>query len=71
MSKSKIKPLTISLILGAVIIIINFGAYFTFQLFLGNSPTILEGIGFTIWDTFLELIIVMPLSFALSGGFNR
>lgn len=65
-----VEPLTASLIIGGVIIIMNFIAYITFRFFLDKKFPVKEGIGFTFWDTFLELIIVMPLTFALTGGFS-
>ncbi len=65
---AKIKPLTISLILGVAIIIINFIAYLSFRFFIAQEAAFLEGLGFTLWDTFLELIVVMPISYILSGG---
>jgi len=62
-----LEPLTISLIIGAVIIVMNFIAYVSFRFFLDKKFPVLEGIGFTIWDTFLELLVVMPLTFILTG----
>lgn len=61
-------PLTISLIVGGAIILINFIAYTTFRFFIDKKFPIGEGIGFTAWDTLLELIIIMPLTFFLTGS---
>jgi len=62
---SKLKPITKSLIIGILIIIINFATYVSFRYFVTQDAPFLEGLIFTTYESIIHFLIVVPVSFVL------
>lgn len=65
------KKITKSLVLSIIVFIVNFIAYLTFRLFFFKTLSISESLGYTIWVSILDFIIIFIVSYYLFGGFKR
>jgi len=58
-----LKPSTKSLILTALIIVINFATYLSFR-FVGFSElNFIEGLVFTTYESLIHILVITPISF--------
>lgn len=62
---AKLKALTKSLIIGILIVIINFATYVSFRFFITKDAPFLEGLIFTAYESIVHFLIVVPVSFLL------
>jgi len=61
----KLKPITKSLIIGILIVIVNFVTYVSFRFFVTQNAPFLEGLIFTAYESVVHFLIVVPVSFLL------
>lgn len=61
----KLKASSKSLIIGLLIVIVNFLTYVSFRFFVTQEAPFLEGLIFTAYESVVHFIIVVPVSFVL------
>ncbi len=59
------KPITKSLIIGFLIVLINFSTYLSFRFFVAQELKLIEGLIFTFYESIVHLIIIVPISYIL------
>jgi len=67
----KLKPITKSLIIGILIIIVNFATYVSFRFFITKNAPFIEGLIFTAYESIIHFLIVVPVSFVLFKLINH
>jgi len=55
----------LSLIIGLLIVLVNFATYVSFRFFLTKDAPFLEGLIFTAYESIVHFLIVVPVSFVL------
>ena len=59
------KPLLKSIIIGILIVLINFSTYLSFRFFVAQELKLIEGLIFTAYESVVHLIIIVPISYLL------
>jgi len=62
---AKLKASTKSLIIGLLIVIVNFVTYVSFRFFVTKDAPFLEGLIFTAYESIVHFIVVVPISYLL------
>ena len=52
-----------SLILGGLIVFINFATYLSFRFFIAQELNFLEGLTFTAYESVVHFVIITPISY--------